>query len=238
MKIALAIIYILVALKAFPQSRIEVGLLSTYSNHAKYTSRYFDRSYTNVITISGLNYGLNLNYVRPFSKNLNATVGLGYYRLGIDKVTSTTSMWGTANGRTIQYRHPEGIQPGFYTDKYFYDILNFMLGISYEKKCKNLSYTAGSDINFRYSLSQQYHIDWGEGLKFKTSNQRPFGFGVNSYLGILKVTSNNKYYINPKIVIPIFQRIKGDRTFGEDERIKIDKWFSGFGLSVAFGKYL
>lgn len=237
MKRALTIMHILFSLKGFAQSRLEVGLASIYNKHADYTSRYFNEYYTHDITLSGVSYGLNINYVKPIGKKFNATVGMGYYRLGIDKVTATSSRWGTFHARAIDYRFPSGIQPGVTTDKYFYNNLNFLLGFQYEIKCQKLSYTVGSDINFHYSFSQQYHLRWGEGIKFKTSIQRPFGFGVNSYLGALKLIKQTEFYIHPKIVIPIFQRIKGDRVFGEDERITLDQWFGGFGLSVSFGKY-
>ena len=237
MKLYLSIAFVLIAHTLFAQPAIEVELLSRYDRHAKYTSRYFDRSYTNDITLSGISSGFNVKYVAPIVKNLSANFGIGYYRLGINNVTSTTP-FGRPNSRTINYRHPLGIQPGFSSDKYSYNNLSLTLGTSFNMQSKKISYRAGADVQLHYSTSQQYHINWGDGLKYKTSYNRPLGFGVNSYVAFLKPVNKNKYYISPKIIVPLFQRIQGDRAFGEDESLKIDKWLSGYGLSISIGKYL
>ena len=237
MKLFLSIPFALIAHTLFAQPAIEVELLSRYDRHAKYTSRYFDRSYTNDITLSGISSGFNVKYVTPILKNLSANFGIGYYRLGVNNVSFTTR-FGRPNSRTIAYRHPQGIQPGFSSDKYFYNNLALTLGTSFNMQSKKISYLAGADVQLHYSISQQYHIDWGDGLKYKTSHGRPLGFGVNTYVAIVKPVNKNKYYISPKIIIPLFQRIKGDRVFGEDESLKIDKWFSGYGFSISIGKYL
>lgn len=116
--------------------------------------------------------------------------------------------------------------------------MNLLTGISFENKLyKSLSIKVGADINFRYSYSQKYHINYGD-IKYKSSNAKPLGFGVNSYLGVLKPVGNNKYYINPNFILPLFQRIKGDKVFGEDEGMKIEEKLSGYGLAITVGRYL
>ena len=44
---------------------------------------------------------------------------------------------------------------------------------------------------------------------------------------------NDKFYISPKIIIPVYQQLRGDQVFGEANKLKMVKWFHGIGLSLS-----
>lgn len=237
MKHFFILLFLLIAFEGIGQKSLEVSLLSRFDKHAEYTSRYFDNAATSDIALSGISYGLHVNYLHPVLRKIKVKVGVGYYRLGINNVTATNH-WGTSPARTIDYRHPAGIEPLFSTGKYHYNNLNLLGGIFFETAFRKSGFiTIGADMNMRYSYSQKYHLNYDD-IKYRVSNGKPFGFGVHSYFGFLKPISNNKYYLHPNIIFSLVQRIKGDKAFGEDERMKIDKKFSGYGVSIAVGKYL
>lgn len=237
MKHFFSLLFLLIAFEGVGQKSLEVSLLSRFDQHGEYTSRYFNNAATSNITLSGLSYGLNVSYLQPVLQKLKVQVGVGYYRLGINNITAS-NQWGTPPARTIDYRHPAGIEPLFSTDKYHYNNLNLLGGILFATKFhKSVSLTLGADMNIRYSYSQQYHLNYDD-IKYRASNGKSCGFGVNSYVGFLKPIRNNQYYINPKIILSLVQRIKGDKAFGEDESLKINRNFSGYGLAIAVGKYL
>lgn len=216
---------------------IELEVVGRYDKHADYTTRYYDRTYTNDTKLWGHSFGANMNFLQPLTKGLKFKVGLGYYQLGVDKIEQTTRVNTIAPARTIDYNHPTGIQPLFATDYYKYH--NFVLtgGFAYEQKLKkNWTYNIGSDFNYLYTFSQLYNISY-DNSKYQTHNGRTLGFGVNSYLGIVRSFRNDKFYLNPKIIIPIYQQLRGDQVFGEEHSLKMEKWFNGAGLSLSVGKY-
>ena len=216
---------------------IELDLIGRYDKHADYTTRFGERSYTNDTKLWGKSFGFNINYFHSLNRELNAKFGVGYYNLGIDKIRQTTAFDTISTGRTINYRPPSGILPLFATDKYHYDNLNFTLGLLYERPIgRKLNFIAAGDFNYLFSFSQLYRITYDD-TRYRTNNDRGLGFAANSYLGILKKLNHNNNYISPKIIIPVYQHLRGDQAFGEDESVKMNKWFNGIGLSVAIGKY-
>ncbi len=238
MKLCLFLTFVIVTLKGICQKSVELTAFSRYDNHAQYLSRYFERSYINYITLAGISHGINLSYLQPAFPHLKVKGGIGYYRVGVEDITSTTP-WGRPNTRAIDYRHPLGIQPGFSSDKYYYNSLNVLFGFQYETPLKNrFLVISGLDFDWRYSFSQRYHMSWGEGLVFKSRKGRSVGFGVNTYLGIKMPVHNKQLYLTPEIIIPIFQRMKGDVNFGEDEKMKIDNALTGVGIALTIGRYL
>lgn len=217
---------------------VEFDLFSRYDKHADYTTRFSDRSYTNDTKLWGKSFGFNINYVRPVYKHFNGKIGIGYYNLGIDKIRQTTPFNIIATGRNINYRHPSGILPLFATNKYHYDDLSFTLGLAYEKPiAKKANFIAGGDFNYLYTVSQLYHVTY-DNIRYRTNNGRTLGFAANTYFGILRKFHGDKYYISPKVIVPIYQQIRGDEAFGEDQSVKMEKWLNGVGLSFTIGKYL
>lgn len=219
------------------KASLELSTCSRYDQHADYTSRYGDRTYTNAMQLWGLSYGLSLSCLVPINKWLKLKAGAAYYQLGIDKVRSS-SPWGEdIPTRTIDYNHPTGIQPVFHTDQYHYNNLVGSLGLSYEQPLnEKVALNFGVDYNYYYTFSQRYRITYDNAV-FKTNNTRPLGFGVQAYVGLIKQIKPNKYYVNPALLIPVYQQLKGDQVFLEDNSLTLQKWFKGLGLCIAVGKY-
>lgn len=237
MKNIFTLLFILTSYKGVCQKSLEVSLFLRYDNYGEYTSRFFENAATTDITLAGKSQGINISYVQPLLEKIKVKVGVGYYKLGMNDVTST-NLGFIPPTRPIDYSHPDGIQPLFSTGKYHYNNLNLVSGISFENNLfKSVIIKVGADINFRYSYSQKYYLNYND-IKYKSSNGKPYGFGVDSYLGLLKSIASNKYYINPNFILPLFQRIKGDKVFTEDEKMRIDKKFSGYGVALTIGKYL
>jgi len=219
-------------------SSVELDLVGRYDKHADYTTRFGDRSYTNDTKLWGKSFGFSVNYIRSLHKHLDGKIGIGYYNLGIDKIRQTTPFNIIATGRNINYRHPSGILPLFATKKYHYDNLSFTLGLAYDKPiAKKVDLLIGGDFNYLYTFSQLYHITYDD-IRYRTNNGRSLGFVVNSYIGLLQKFHTGKYYLSPKIIIPIYQQLQGDEAFGEDQSVKMQKSFNGVGLSLVIGKYL
>jgi hypothetical protein len=218
-------------------SSIELDFIGRYDKHADYTTRFGDRSYTNDTKLWGKSFGFNINYIHSLYKHINAKIGIGYYNLGIDKIRQTTPFNIIATGRNINYRHPSGILPLFGTNKYHYDDLSFTLDLAYERPiAKKVNFIAGGGFNYLYTFSQLYHITY-DNIRYRTNNGKTLGFAANTYFGLLR-KFYTKYYLSPKIVVPIYQQLGGDEAFGEDRSVKMEKWFDGVGLSLSVGKYL
>jgi hypothetical protein len=216
----------------------ELDIIGRYDKQADYTTRYFGRSYTNDTRLWGKSYGFNFNFSQPIYKNLKFKIVIGYYRLGIDKIRQTTPFNTIATGRNLDYQHPSGIALLFATNKYWYNNLSINGGFSYGKKLsKTLDFATGADFGYLYTFSQVYNVRYGGNIRYKTKNAKILGFGINSYTGVIIKSTHGKYYINPKIIIPVYQKLNGDEVFGENDKINTSKWFNGVGVSVAVGKY-
>jgi hypothetical protein len=217
---------------------IDISLLTRYDKHADFTTRFGNRSYTNDIKLWGVSYGLNFNYLYPIIKGLKLSAGAGYYRLGINKIKGTTPWSRDVSSRSIDYTHPLGIDPNFYTDKYHYNTFSLAAGLNYEHRLSDkATLTISADYTYLYTFSQSYRITYDQS-KYKTTYAKSLGFGVNGYVGLLRKISNDQYYVNPKIILPVYQQLKGDKIFLENEDVRMNKWFNGAGLSMTFGKYL
>lgn len=217
------------------KSSLELSILSRYDQHADYTTRYFSRTYTDDTKLSGMSYCLAANYMHSFFRNVSFTLGLGYYRTGIDKIKQATRFNANASGRAINY--PDSIQILFGTDAYYYHNVTASVGFTYEKPIRAKTYfITGADMVYLYTFSQSYYITYYHNF-YNTHNARTLGWNVNAFAGVLQKLNNNKYYISPRLIIPVYQSLHGDAIFGEDETVRMCKWFHGFGLAVSFGKY-
>ena len=217
--------------------RIELDIIGRYEKQADYTTRFGDRSYTNNTKLWGKSFGFNIGYIASLYRHLNAKASIGYYNLGIDKIRQTTPFNLIATGRNINYRHPSGILPLFATNRYHYDNVNITTGLAYEiPVAKKLSFMVGGEFTYLLTFSQLYHITY-DNIRYRTNSVRTLGFAAISHIGALEKFNKNKNYISPKILFPVYQQLRGDRVFGEDNSMKINKWANGIGLSVAMGKY-
>lgn len=231
----LAILFVASAM-AQNKKRVELVMFSRYDQN-NYTTRYFSRSYTNETKLSGVSYGLGINYIHSLHKNWHLTAGLAYYRIGIDKIRQITPFSTTAKTRSIDYRNYDSLFILFSTDKYYYNNIGLQVGFSYEKSLSKKTYfVTGADIGYLYTFSQSYHIPFYN-HQYKTTDGNISGLSLNASVGLLQKIKKEKYYIHPKIILPVHQSFSGDEILGEDPGIRINKLFMGIGLSVAFGKY-
>jgi hypothetical protein len=222
-------------------SSIELSFIMRYDKHADFTTRYGFRSFTDNIKLWGVSHGLQFNYLHPIVKGLKLSAGAAYYRLDIDKIECTASTKGAipARGRTIDYTHPAGIEPLFSTDRYHYNNLALSVGISYERRLPDkTTLITGADYTYLHTFSQSYHMPGLRKKEYKTDDAKKLGFSANAYVGILKKNKSRKYYIAPKIIIPVYQQLAGNKVFFEDESVKMVKWMNGAGLSISMGRYL
>lgn len=213
---------------------IEASLLARWDKHAHYTTRFGNRSYSEEVQLAGLSFGGNIAYRYQLGRNLYTRAALGIYRLRIDQVRNT-SRFGTATVRNIDYQSPDSTKPLYSTGKYHYNNLSFSVGVQGVFPLKqNLQFTTGADLVYYYTFSQKYHMSWNK--IYKPTHARTLGFGLNTQAGILK--EFERFYIQPQIIIPVYQQLRGDKVFGEDESMAIPKWFNGVGALITVGKYL
>jgi hypothetical protein len=223
--------------KGQSKNSIELNIFSRFDNHADYTTRFLSRASTNRTQLTGMSHGLNINYSKHLLNKMKLTFGLGYYQLRIDEIRQATNFGNYADSRVIDYHHPSGIKPVFYTDHYHYNNLTLSAGLGYEKPlCKNTDISISGEINYLYNYSQYYHVTWGDGIDYRENNKRVLGFNANLGIGVIEKL-NSRYYISPKLLIGIYQKLNSDPVFGEDPNLKMVKWVSGAGISFSVGKY-
>jgi len=70
---------------------------------------------------------------------------------------------------------------------------------------------------------------------YSPHNNQPLEFGANINAGFIK--EYKKFYLRPSLIIPIYQNLKGDKVFRENQNMNISKWFNGIGVSLKIGKY-
>jgi len=219
------------------KDRIELTLSGRYDRHADYTTRFFDRSYTNNTQLSGMSYGLAFTYVHPVRKQLQLSFGAGYYSLGIDRVHQSTPFGIIAKARSTNYTEDSTLVLRS-TGKYHYNNLMLSTGIVFENPSSTkLHIITGADCVYLYTFSQYYDLGHNH-PPYKTSNNKTLGLAVNAFAGVVRKFRNSRYYLSPKLIIPVYQSLNGDEVFGEDQSVHLSKWFNGIGLSVALGKYL
>lgn len=217
------------------QKSIEISLIGRTDIHGKYVSNFAGRVYNDTNRISGFSYGVNAIFRRKISRSYSLSLGLGYYRLKVDKIRGNLpfNIPGVRTGRNINY--DDGVTNLLYgTTKYYYNNLAFSFSINkFFHISKNTSFDLSPEFIAYYSLSQRYELS--KDKNWKTNNNKPLEFGLNINLGILKEYKKN--YLRPSFIIPIYQNLKGDIVFYEDPKMSISKWFSGAGVSIKIGKY-
>lgn len=215
----------------------ELSLMSRYDRHANYVTNFAGRSYNDTMQLSGLSSGISIQLRKPLSPSYSIYLGVGYYRLGIDKIKSNMPFGfpGVRTGRTISNEDDDSTRLGYSTSKYYYNNVAFTLGMSKLFSLKNrIKLDIGAEGVGYYSFSQGYKLT--NGYNYSTTNAKPLEFGINGTIGVLK--EYNKFYIRPALILPIYQNLKGDKVFYEDKNMNIAKWFSGVGLTLRLGKYI
>jgi hypothetical protein len=216
---------------------IEFSLIGRYDQHADYVSNFAGRAYNDTNKLYGMSYGATIVFRQKISKSFSASLGVGYYRLGIDKIKGSMpfNMPGTRTARSIDY--DDGMTNLLYsTSKYHYNNLAVTVGLNKTTLLKDrLYFDFGAEGIGYYSVSQHYRLLDGKKY-YSTSNSKPLEFGVNTTFGILK--EYDKFYIRPALIVPVYQKLKGDNVFYENRKLNISKWFDGIGLTLRIGKYI
>lgn len=238
MRVFLFVIGIFHFTVAFAQNKKFIEFSSTvrYDRHGKYVSNFAGRAYNDTTSLHGMSYGASIQYRRELVKDLSVYLGIGYYRLGIDKIRGNMPFGapGTRTGRNVDY--DDGMTNLLYsTTKYHYNNLALALGFTKSFPLnKQLDFEIGAEGIGYYSYSQRY--DLNEGYRIYTArNPKKLEFGTNLLLGVCK--DFNRFYLRPALLVPLYQNLKGDKFFYEDENLNIRKWFNGIGFSVRIGKY-
>jgi hypothetical protein len=219
------------------KKNIEISLLGRYDRHGKYVSNFGGRSYNDTTRIYGTSYGVNVIYRHRIAKSYTVSLGVGYYQLRVDKIKGNMpfNLSGTRTGRNINY--DDGSTNLLYsTEQYHYNNLAITIGL--DKifiSRKSLKFDIGAEVVGYTSISQKYRLMSGP-QSYKTTNGKPLEFGANLQAGIIK--EFKKIYIQPSLIIPVYQNLKGDRVFDEDADLNISKWFTGIGVCFKIGKYL
>jgi hypothetical protein len=238
-KIILLLLTFLCYISAIGQSKkaFELSSVSRYDRHADYVTNFAGRAYNDTMKLFGFSNGVNIQFRKPLSPTYSMYFGVGYYRLGVNKIRSNMpfNAPGVSTSRSIHNEDDDTTKLGYGTSKYHYNNLAFTFGMSKLVLLKKgLKLDIGAEGVGYYSFSQGYKLM--NGYHYTTTNGKPLEFGVNATIGLLK--EYDKFYIRPALLIPIYQNLKGDRVFYEDKNMNISKWFNGLGLTFRVGKYL
>jgi hypothetical protein len=219
------------------RNAIELYVVSRYDRHANYETNFAGRSYNDTMKLFGLSSGANVQCRKALSPTYSITFGVGYYRLGVNKIRSSMPFGnlGVATARSINNEDDDSTKLGYSTSKYHYNNLAFTVGLSKLYSLQNrFSIDIGAEGVGYYSFSQDYNLM--NRYHYSTTNPKQLEFGINATVGLMK--EYNKFYIRPALLVPIYQLLKGDRAFDEKRNMSIPKWFNGIGLTFRIGKYL
>jgi hypothetical protein len=195
---------------------IEFSFVGRYDRHADYVSNFAGRVYNDSNKLYGTSYGVNIAYRQKINKSISASLGIGYYLLNVDKIRGSMpfNIPGTPTVRNINY--DDGMTNLLYsTSKYHYNNLTVTVGVNKTMALRDQLYLdfSAEGIGY-YAFSQRYLLFDGPN-QYSTHNSKPLEFGMNVTVGILK--EYMKFYIRPALIIPICQRLKGDKVFYEEE---------------------
>jgi hypothetical protein len=216
---------------------IELSIIGRYDQHGNYISNFANRAYNDTTKLYGTSYGANIIYRHHFTRTVSAYIGVGYYKLGIDKIKGSMpfNSPGIRTSRNIDY--DDGVTNLLYgTSTYHYNNIAGTLGVNKTFLLRNsLFLDLGLEGVCYSTTSQQYELLDGRKL-YSTKNSKPLEWGVNMTWGILK--EFKKIYIRPAVLVPVYQNLKGDRVFYEEKKMNITKWFGGIGGVVRIGRYI
>lgn len=215
---------------------IEVSLVSRYDRHADYVTNFAGRAYNDTMKLFGLSSGANIQFRKSLSPAYSFYLGVGYYRLGVNKIKSSMPFGpGISTGRSINNEDDDSTKLGYSTSNYHYNNLTFTFGLNkvffLQEK---FTLEIGAEAVGYYTLSQVYKLM--NRYRYSTANTKPLEFGINITVGLLK--EYDRFYIRPALLIPIYQNLKGDKVFDENRNMNVSKWFNGIGLTFRIGKYL
>lgn len=237
-RLILLVLFILTNTFLFGQiSSIGIDVVTRYDRHAYYETNYAGRVYNEKYKLWGTSYGINVFYKKQLIQTFGFRVAAGYYRLGIDRMEGTLpfNIPGISTARNINYS--DGATNLLYsTSKYHYNNVNLTLGLYKQFEIDTrTSLELEADFVGYYSIAQKYLLFDGPDI-YKTRNKRSGEYGINLNIGLIRTFG--QCYLEPALVIPIYQRLSGDRVFYEDPEKKIEKRFHGIGLAFTVGRFL
>lgn len=224
---------------SFAQSKksIEISLLGRPDKY-DYVSNFAGRAYNDTNCLHGFSYGINGIFRKNISKSSFLYLGIGYYRLTIDKVRGPMpfNIPGTRTSRNMNYRDPEQTALLYSTPQYHYNDIAFTLGLEKELQLKkDFKFDIAAEVIGYTTFSQRYRIGYSEKY-YTTHNSKPVEFGINLHAGFVK--EYRSFYLKPSVIVPIYQNLQGDKVFYEDPKMNVSEWFNGFGVSLKIGKYI
>lgn len=237
-RIILLSLTFLCSISAIGQNRkaIELSFVSRYDRHANYVTNFAGRAYNDTMKLSGFSNGVNIKFRKLLSPTYSMYLGVGYYRLGVNKIRSNMpfNAPGVRTGRSIHNEDDDSTKLGYSTSKYHYNNLALTIGLSKLFLLQNgFTLDIGAEAVGYSTFSQVYMLNT---YRYRTVNPKPLEVGVNATVGLLK--EYDKFYIRPALLIPIYQNLKGDKAFDENRSMNIPKWFNGLGLTLRIGKYI
>lgn len=179
----------------------------------------------NFFSGTAISYGATITYSKNIYKGFFATVGIGYFKqnFGIRRPFDF-------NGDTIT-------NFGYYTKKYSYENINWIIGLGYDHELnKNYSLHGGLFFNTLYSIRQKYIPSKLTNYTFKKyqveTNSFFFGQVLNLNVGANKKLSPN-LSVGADLVLPVHTKWRKDKIFREPENKFYRSKFS-IGTSISF----
>lgn len=216
------------------ENSLAVSILGRWDQHADYRV-LGPGSSTQRFRLSGKGFGGSLRYGHPLSRQLKLTVGAGYHRLYVDEIRMFAANW-MAWTRPVLYPHPLG-GTNLETEHYRYNNISFSAGFSWQKKIgEKWDLTAGAEAAWLYTFSQLYQLTYNF-TEYRTGNGRTLGYGVNAYLGVARRIGRQGWYVQPQFLLPVYQRLHGDRVLLEEEHVKTSQVWGGSGGMLTVGRY-
>jgi hypothetical protein len=139
-KLTILLMTFTICSSSFGQTKksIEISLLERHDKHADYVSNFAGRAYNDTNKLFGFSYGISGIFRKNISKSNFLYLGIGYYRLTIDKIRGRMpfNIPGTRTARNINYRDPQGTDLLYSTSQYHYNDIAFTLGLDKEIQLK------------------------------------------------------------------------------------------------------
>ncbi len=192
------------------------------------------------ISMNSLMYGISAGYNLPIGKGCMITPELGYSKIIYKDIRTTDPLFGTSEGRLIEYVPPDPYTPSmsFSTNKYWYN--NLFIGVSSQKQFPVSTTTAiqtGLSFYNHISYRQVYNIDAAApyGGLYKMNKLLYSRASVNWKAGIQQKLKS--FTIGLELILPLWDIWMKDAVFFEEENGKgYNKFFKGFGAGVRISR--
>ncbi len=179
---------------------------------------------------NAISYGININYSLDLFKSVYAIAGFGYFKqsFGVERPFDF-------NGDTVTNFL-------YYTKKYSYGNINWLLGLGYKYDIdKNFAFSGSLLFNGLHSIKQLYTPTSYSGYQYKNvqSETNSFSFGQMVSLNIGAVRRvGDKFSIGSDLVLPVYTHWRKDNIFRENNTEYYHSKFGiGLSLSVKYQGY-